>query len=129
MYGHMRSVAATSGYNGTKGAIFGVLLTVVEVADVLKVSPRAVRRYIAQGKLRAVRFGRGYRVELAALEAFIRAAAVQVTPPPVREGLADVPGTRVNESLPPASAAGAAGAGDSAAMKRFKHKKRRKGRG
>jgi excisionase family DNA binding protein len=43
-------------------------LTVQEAADQLRVAPITVRRYIAQGRLAAVRIGRGVRVEKEALE-------------------------------------------------------------
>ena len=47
------------------------LLTVREVAQELRVSPMTVRRYIASGKLPAVRVGRGIRVERAAIVQFV----------------------------------------------------------
>src|SRR4051812_41611171 len=39
------------------------LMTIQEAADALRVKPITVRRYIAKGNLRAVRVGRGLRVE------------------------------------------------------------------
>lgn len=43
--------------------------TIAEAADLLQVSPKTVRRYIAAGRLTAVRIGpRLVRVELASLE-------------------------------------------------------------
>ena len=46
--------------------------TVTEIAEDLKVSERTVRRWIAQGDLRAHRFGRAVRVSSEDLEAFER---------------------------------------------------------
>jgi excisionase family DNA binding protein len=39
------------------------LLTVKEIAQLLRVSPITVRRYIASGRLPAVRIGRGVRID------------------------------------------------------------------
>jgi len=55
------------------------LLTVHEAAQTLRVSLITVRRYIASGKLRAVRAGKGVRVHRESLEQFI-------TPVEPREG-------------------------------------------
>ena len=49
-----------------------VWYTASEVANRLKVSVRTVRRWIAQGDLRAHRFGRAVRVSSEDLEAFER---------------------------------------------------------
>jgi excisionase family DNA binding protein len=46
-------------------------LTVQETADVLKVSPITIRRYIASGRLAAVRVGRSLRVRREAIEDFV----------------------------------------------------------
>lgn len=46
-------------------------MTVQEVAETLRVSPMTVRRYIASGKLAAVRVGRGVRVDQAAVDRFV----------------------------------------------------------
>ena len=46
------------------------LLTVREAAGELRMSPMTVRRYIAAGKLRAVRAGRAIRIERSALDEF-----------------------------------------------------------
>ncbi len=48
------------------------LLTVQETADLLRVSPVTVRRYIAAGALPARRVGRGVRVERVEAERFAR---------------------------------------------------------
>ena len=47
------------------------LLTVREAAGELRISPMTVRRYIAAGKLRAVRAGRAVRIERSALDQFL----------------------------------------------------------
>jgi excisionase family DNA binding protein len=44
------------------------LMTIQEAADALRVAPVTVRRYIAKGRLRAVRVGRGLRVEKETVE-------------------------------------------------------------
>lgn len=51
------------------------LLTVRETAAALKVAPITVRRYIAAGRLPAVRVGRNVRIERTALERLLRPAA------------------------------------------------------
>jgi excisionase family DNA binding protein len=50
-------------------------LTVQETAEVLKVSPITIRRYISSGRLAAVRVGRNVRIRREAIEEF--AAPVQ----------------------------------------------------
>jgi excisionase family DNA binding protein len=50
------------------------LLTVQETAKILKVSQMTVRRYIASGKLSAVRIGRTVRIRREALENAIEPA-------------------------------------------------------
>jgi excisionase family DNA binding protein len=47
------------------------LLTVRETAALLRVSPITVRRYIASGRLAAVRVGRGVRVERMSLKQLV----------------------------------------------------------
>ncbi len=47
------------------------LLTVHETAQMLRVATITVRRYIASGRLRAVRAGKGVRVQKVSLEQFI----------------------------------------------------------
>jgi excisionase family DNA binding protein len=47
------------------------LLTAAEVAEMLSVSLRSVRRLIKDGKLPIVHVGRSVRIRLEALEAFI----------------------------------------------------------
>ena len=48
------------------------LLTIEQVATTLQVNPRTIRRWIETGDLVTHRFGRGYRVSEADLQAFIR---------------------------------------------------------
>lgn len=45
--------------------------TIPETAERLKVSPKTVRRWIAQGKLKVHRFGKQLRIEETDLAAFI----------------------------------------------------------
>lgn len=51
------------------------LLTASEVADLLHVSLRTVRRLIASNELKAVRIGRSVRVQASVLRAFIAKGA------------------------------------------------------
>jgi excisionase family DNA binding protein len=44
------------------------LLTVIDIAERLQVSPREVRRWVATGRLPVVRFGRAVRVHPGTLE-------------------------------------------------------------
>lgn len=55
-------------------------LTVKETAQLLRVSPITVRRYIASGQLAAERVGRGIRIRREAIKAFV----TPVGPSPVR---------------------------------------------
>ncbi len=48
------------------------LLTVRETAQLLKVNPITVRRYIASGHLPAVRVGKGVRLQREAVDQFIK---------------------------------------------------------
>lgn len=48
------------------------LLTVAQVAALIKMHPRSVRRHIAAGRIAAVHLGNAVRVPRAALEDFIR---------------------------------------------------------
>ena len=53
------------------------LVSIVEAADVLAVSTRTVRRYIAEGQLDAVRLGRKtLRIKVDSIERFIDARPV-----------------------------------------------------
>lgn len=51
------------------------LLTVQETAAMLKVAPITVRRYIASGRLAAVKIGRGVRVRREAIEGLLTPVA------------------------------------------------------
>jgi len=55
----------------SKQPVIDKLLTVVEVAKILKVSPRTVQRHIFAGRLQSKRIGRFHRVKVKDLEAFI----------------------------------------------------------
>jgi len=49
--------------------------TVREVADLLKVSEATVRRWIKNGELRAIDIGKGWRIAVSDLEAFLQGHA------------------------------------------------------
>lgn len=51
------------------------MLTVHEVADRMKVTPRTVGDWIRSGKLRAIKVGRDWRIAVRDLEAFADAHA------------------------------------------------------
>jgi len=51
------------------------LLTVADVAEVLRLSVRSVRRLIADNRLRAVRIGRAVRVRAEDLRSFLAASS------------------------------------------------------
>ncbi len=53
------------------------LLTVAEVASVMRVSRMTVYRLIRRGLLKAIRVGRNYRVRQEDLEEFLESAAVE----------------------------------------------------
>jgi excisionase family DNA binding protein len=56
------------------------LLTVQETAAMLRVSTVTVRRYIASGRLAAIRVGRGVRIEREAVEHFVTPVDLRDTP-------------------------------------------------
>ena len=56
------------------------LLTVYETARLLKVSPITIRRYIASGRLPAVRVGRLVRLDREAVEALVEPIKPDVEP-------------------------------------------------
>ena len=66
------------------------LLTVDETAKMLKISPITVRRYIALGRLPAVKVGKGVRVREESIEQLMQPieakAAKQTKERPVRRG-------------------------------------------
>ncbi|WP_416899767.1 MAG: helix-turn-helix domain-containing protein [Minwuia sp.] len=51
------------------------MLTIHEVSDLLKMKESTVRGWINDGNLRAVKFGRDWRVAYKDLEAFVEARA------------------------------------------------------
>lgn len=53
------------------------LMTTHEIAELLKVSEATVRTWIHEGQLRAIRFGREFRVAVKDLEAFVNAHATR----------------------------------------------------
>lgn len=55
----------------------GPLLTVAEVADVLRVSNMTVYRLIKGGQLSALRVGKNYRIRQGDLDAYLNAGSVQ----------------------------------------------------
>ncbi|ASR55382.1 helix-turn-helix domain-containing protein [Cellulomonas sp. CW35] len=55
-------------------------LTVVEVADVMRVSKMTVYRLLHSGELPGVRVGRSFRVPQDALDAYLRSSMSSVTP-------------------------------------------------
>jgi excisionase family DNA binding protein len=53
------------------------LLTTQETAELLKVSEATVRTWIRAGEIRAIRFGREWRLAVKDLEAFVNARATR----------------------------------------------------
>lgn len=51
--------------------------TTHEIAELLKISEATIRSWIHEGELRAVRFGREFRVAAKDLEAFVNAHATR----------------------------------------------------
>ncbi len=51
------------------------LLTIHEVADLLKVNESTVRQWVRAGELRAIKFGKEWRVAHKDLEAYLNAHA------------------------------------------------------
>ena len=51
--------------------------TIHEIAELLKISEATIRTWIHDGELRAVRFGREFRVAAKDLEAFVNAHATR----------------------------------------------------
>jgi excisionase family DNA binding protein len=58
------------------GPVMGPLLTVAEVAAVLRVSNMTVYRLIKAGQLPALRVGKNYRIREPELEAFLSAGLI-----------------------------------------------------
>ena len=65
---------ASAGPDGGSG---GPLLTVAEVADILRVSNMTVYRLIKGGQLSAIRVGKNYRIRQGDLDAYLQAGSVQ----------------------------------------------------
>lgn len=61
---------------GTSPPQFQPLLTVDEVAELLRLSSRTIRRLIADKKLPVVRIGRAVRVRAEAVESLINGQAI-----------------------------------------------------
>jgi excisionase family DNA binding protein len=59
------------------GPLTGPLLTVAEVAAVLRVSNMTVYRLIKAGELPALRVGKNYRIREPELEAFLSAGLIE----------------------------------------------------
>jgi len=53
------------------------LLTVQETADLIKVSEVTVRKWIHEEELRAIKFGREWRIAVGDLEAFLNERATR----------------------------------------------------
>ncbi len=67
---------------GSAAPLLGApFLTVAEVAGRMRVSKMTVYRLVHSGELPAVRFGRSFRVERAAVEELIRAAHYEAAIP------------------------------------------------
>jgi excisionase family DNA binding protein len=55
-------------------------MTTHEISELLKVSEATVRTWIHEGELRAVRFGREFRIAVKDLEAFVNAHVTKPDP-------------------------------------------------
>ncbi|GIG38885.1 helix-turn-helix domain-containing protein [Cellulomonas phragmiteti] len=73
----------SEGQSGPQGRVR--FLTVVEVADLMRVSRMTVYRLVHAGELPAVRVGRSFRVPQDALDAYLRSSAT-VEPEDLGEG-------------------------------------------
>lgn len=56
---------------------FGPLLTVAEVADLLRVSNMTVYRLIKAGDIAAIRVGKNYRIRQSDLDTYLEGGVVQ----------------------------------------------------
>lgn len=56
-----------------------VLLTAKEVANYLKLNILTIYQYVRGGKLKAVKFGRNYRIEKKELDKFIESSRTHFT--------------------------------------------------
>jgi excisionase family DNA binding protein len=69
-------VSGSGTVNAWKGEISGRLLTVAEVAKILRTSERFPRRLIAERRIEFIRIGRHVRISDSALAEFIRSGTV-----------------------------------------------------
>ena len=74
------------------------LLTVAEVAEVLKLNPQTVRNWIDQGSLPAFRVGRRVRILRSDLEQFLEASRTPAPKAPLSP-----PDVEAESSAPPAA--------------------------
>lgn len=61
-----------------KSGVEQPLLTVAEVADILRVSNMTIYRLIRSGTLPALRIGKNYRVRRSDLDAYLQSESVRV---------------------------------------------------
>ncbi|MDX2103508.1 MAG: helix-turn-helix domain-containing protein [Alphaproteobacteria bacterium] len=80
------------------------LMTIAEVAEMLKVTPRTVGGWIRSGDLRAVKAGKDWRIAQVDLEAFLNAHANR--PPRAAERQADDQRSAVKADTKPADGKG-----------------------
>ncbi len=67
-----------SGAQGDRSKLGGSLLTVAEVAQVLRVSTMTVYRLIKNGEIAAIRVGKSYRIAEPELQAFLASGEVRI---------------------------------------------------
>ena len=67
-----------AGAHGEDRKLGGHLLTVAEVADVLRVSTMTVYRLIKSGDVAAIRVGKSYRISEPELQAYLASGEVRV---------------------------------------------------
>jgi excisionase family DNA binding protein len=74
----MNDESTSGGVSPLGSQLSGVkFLTVAEVAALMRVSKMSVYRLIHSGELEAVRFGRSFRVEQRAVDAYLRGSFYQ----------------------------------------------------
>jgi excisionase family DNA binding protein len=82
-YRHQRQTVREIAVNGeAMGIPAAKFMTVAEVAATLRVSKMTVYRLIGSRTLRAVRFGRSYRVPESEMEPYVELASLQDAPTP-----------------------------------------------
>ena len=75
----MAGGARSARYGGSVGRGFGEsLLTVAEVAKVMRVSNMTVYRLIKSGQLSAIRVGKNYRIRRADMDRYLTDRAVHI---------------------------------------------------